>query len=132
MTEQRFVVANKKNFFKTINGNGLFLAQFPLSKKTQIFLAIIFPVSNNKKRNTDDHGSISSMFYIHLLHSKINKAYKYTDDLTVFFTLSGSTRVKAVHKMLVKLTPGFRIVICFMETSKPFFAFKFNVTFVNQ
>jgi len=30
---------------------------------------------------------------------------KGTDDLTVFFTLSGSVSVKAAHKTLVKLTP---------------------------
>jgi hypothetical protein len=35
----------------------------------------------------------------------IPKAQKDTDDLTVFFTLMGSTSVKAVRKMLVKLTP---------------------------
>jgi len=31
---------------------------------------------------------------------------KKTDNFTVFFALLGSTRVKALCKMLVKLTPG--------------------------
>jgi len=35
------------------------------------------------------------------------ESVKDTDDLTVFFMLSGSTSVKAAHKMLVKLTPNF-------------------------
>ncbi len=34
------------------------------------------------------------------------KSIKDTDDLTVFFMLSGSTSAKAVHRMLMKLTPG--------------------------
>ncbi len=32
---------------------------------------------------------------------------RYTDDLTVFFTLSGSTSVKAERRMLMKFTLGF-------------------------
>jgi hypothetical protein len=46
--------------------------------------------------------SISSTF----LCSQIPKAQKNTDDLDVFFALSGSACVKAARKMLVKLTPG--------------------------
>jgi hypothetical protein len=33
------------------------------------------------------------------------KSIKYTNDLNVFFTLSGSSCAKAVHRTLVKLTP---------------------------
>jgi len=51
-------------------------------------------------------GSISSTFYVQLLHPQIPKAYKDTDDLTVLFTLSGPAHAKAAHRMLVKLTPG--------------------------
>jgi len=57
--------------------------------------------------NTSDvHGSISPTFYANLLNAKVPKAQKDTDDLTVIFALLGSARVKALHKMLVKLTPG--------------------------
>jgi len=34
--------------------------------------------------------------------------HKNTDDLTVFFTLLGSVRVKAVHRMLMKLSPDIK------------------------
>ncbi len=34
------------------------------------------------------------------------KSTKKTNNLTVFFALSGSARVKAVSRMLMKLTPG--------------------------
>jgi len=36
---------------------------------------------------------------------QIPKAQKKTDNLTVFFALSGSVCVKAAHRMLIKLTP---------------------------
>jgi len=49
-------------------------------------------------------GSISSTFYVQLLRPQIPKAQKDTDDLTVFFTLSGSTSVKAACKTLMKST----------------------------
>jgi len=49
-------------------------------------------------------GSISSTFYVQLLRLQIPKAQKDTDDLTVFFTLSGSTSVKAECKTLMKST----------------------------
>jgi len=49
--------------------------------------------------------SISSTFYEQLLRSQIPTSVKNTDDLTVFFTLLGSTSVKAVLRMLVKSTP---------------------------
>jgi len=45
------------------------------------------------------------------------KSVKDTYDLTVFFTLSGSTSVKAAHKTLVKLTPG------------PIFSYSFIIQF---
>jgi len=35
------------------------------------------------------------------------KSVKKIGNLTVFFMLLGSARVKAVHRMLVKLTPAF-------------------------
>jgi len=35
-----------------------------------------------------------------------SKSAKKTDNLSVFFAPLGSVRVKAAHKMLVKLTPG--------------------------
>jgi len=50
-------------------------------------------------------GSILSTFYVQLLRMQIPKALKDTAELTVFFTLLGSTSLKAVCKMLVKLTP---------------------------
>jgi len=46
------------------------------------------------------------MLYVQLLRTQIPKALKDTNDITVFFTLLGSTSVKAAQKMLVKLTPG--------------------------
>jgi len=46
------------------------------------------------------------MFYEQLLHEKILKAQKDTDDLTGIFMFLGSTCVKAVCKTLMKLTPG--------------------------
>ncbi len=33
-----------------------------------------------------------------------------TADLTVFFAHSGSTRVKAVHRTLIKLSPGVNVI----------------------
>jgi hypothetical protein len=48
--------------------------------------------------------SVSSTFYKQLLCVQIPKAQKDTDDLIVFFALLGSVRVKAAHKLLVKLT----------------------------
>ncbi len=39
------------------------------------------------------------------MFAQIQRAQKGTDDLTVFFTLLGSARVKAVCKMLVKSNP---------------------------
>ncbi len=34
------------------------------------------------------------------------KSAKKTDNLTVFFAISGSTHAKAARRMLIKLTPG--------------------------
>jgi len=43
------------------------------------------------------------MFYIHAAFAcKDPKSTKSTDDLTIFFALLGSARVKALRKMLVK------------------------------
>ncbi len=38
---------------------------------------------------------------------QINQELNDTYDLTVFFTILGSTSVKSVHKALMKLTPDF-------------------------
>ncbi len=57
----------------------------------------------------DSRGSISSTFYVQLLRLQIPKALKDTYDLTVFFTLLGSTSVKAVRRTLMKLTPDYFI-----------------------
>jgi len=51
---------------------------------------------------------MSSTFYIQLLCLQIQKAYKDTDDFPVFFTLLGSTSVKALRRTVVKLTQGLR------------------------
>jgi len=45
------------------------------------------------------------MFYLQLLQMQISKVQK-DWNLTVFFALSGSERVKAACKMLIKLTTG--------------------------
>jgi len=54
-------------------------------------------------------GSISSMFYVQLLRGLIPKCKK-SVKLSIFFTLLGSTRVKAAHKALVKLTPRLNFI----------------------
>jgi hypothetical protein len=61
--------------------------------------------TNIYRKDHIDQGSISPMFYEQLLHTKIPKAQENTDDLTVFFVLLRSARVKAAHKMFVKSTP---------------------------
>jgi len=38
------------------------------------------------------------------------KSTKRLDELTVFFALLGSVSAKAVHRMLVKLTPGLNFI----------------------
>jgi len=48
---------------------------------------------------------MSSTFYAQLLREKVAKAQKDTDDLTVFFKHLGSSNIKAVPKMLMKLAP---------------------------
>jgi len=50
--------------------------------------------------------SISSMFYEQLLHAQIMQGQKKTDNLTVFFMLLGSARIKAASRTLIKLTPS--------------------------
>jgi len=57
-----------------------------------------------QKRFFDNLGSISTTFYAQLLQAQIPKAQKNTFKL---FALLRSALVKAAHKMLVKLTPGF-------------------------
>jgi len=49
--------------------------------------------------------SISSMFCKQLLHAQIPKVQKKTFNLTVFFALSRSARIRAARRMLMKLTP---------------------------
>jgi len=69
--------------------------------------------------------SISSMFYIQLLHPQIPKAEKDTDDLTVFLMLLGSTSVKAARKMLMKLTPdlsGVQCIACSVKVGYDFYS----------
>ena len=50
--------------------------------------------------------SISPTFYEQLLCTKIPKAQKKLLNLTVFFALLGSVRIKAALRTLVKLTPS--------------------------
>jgi len=59
---------------------------------------------NPLKERQRYYGSISSTFYVQLLHAQSPKLYNDTDDLSVFFTLSGSRSVKAARRTLVKLT----------------------------
>ncbi len=56
--------------------------------------------------NKGEQGLISSTFYVQLLHSRSPKSQNDNADSTVFFACSGSTIVKALHRMLMKLTPG--------------------------
>jgi hypothetical protein len=49
--------------------------------------------------------SNSSTFYSKLLLAQSQKHEKKIDSLTAFFALLGSMHVKALHKMLAKLTP---------------------------
>ncbi len=53
--------------------------------------------------------SRSGLNFINVLHTAFMRAYprsiKKTVKLSIFFTLSGSTSVKAASKILVKLTP---------------------------
>ena len=51
------------------------------------------------------HQHFTSSFY----ECRSTKAQKDTDNLTVFFALLGSWRIKAAHNWFVKLTPG----LCF-------------------
>jgi len=50
-------------------------------------------------------GSISPMLYEQFLSPQIPKAQKNTIKLSVFFMRFGSLHIKAVYKMLVKLSP---------------------------
>jgi len=53
-----------------------------------------------------NQGSISPMFYKHLLHTRSHKCKKYSQVVSLF-ALLGSARIKAARKMLIKLTPGY-------------------------
>ncbi len=61
--------------------------------------------------NLSNHlGSISSMFYKQLLCTLIPKVQKKTDNLPVFFALSGSIQVKAAFRTSMPLTPGLNFI----------------------
>jgi len=51
-------------------------------------------------------------FYAQLSGAKIPKVAKDSVDLSVFFALLGSARIKAAHEMLVKSTPEHDFVNC--------------------
>jgi len=58
----------------------------------------------NEEEEIQHEVSISPTFnYLKHLHTQITKAQKKTDGFTVFFVLFRSGRIKAAHKMLVKL-----------------------------
>ncbi len=52
---------------------------------------------------------MNGLNFINVLHTAFAlvdpKSVKDTDDLTIIFTLLGSTGAKAVHRILMKLTP---------------------------
>jgi hypothetical protein len=56
-------------------------------------------------QNNNIQGSNSPLFYKQFLCKKIPKVQKDTDNLTVFFALLGSVRVKAAHKNIDKIDP---------------------------
>jgi len=61
--------------------------------------------------NLSNHlGSISPMFYEQLLRTQIPKVQKKTDNLPVFFALSGSVWVKAAFRTSMKLTTGLNFI----------------------
>jgi len=56
-------------------------------------------------------GKLTGVNFINILQAALTlanpkSAKKKTNNLLAFYLLSGSAQVKAVHKMLVKLTPG--------------------------
>ena len=55
-------------------------------------------------------GSISQTFYKQLSRVQIPKSAKKLLNLNVFSALLGSARVKAARRMLLKLTPGGKII----------------------
>jgi len=56
-------------------------------------------------------GSISSTFYMQLLHAQIPNAQKIQGSCQSFLALLGSAHVKSVGKMLVKSAPGRRFAV---------------------
>ncbi len=60
--------------------------------------------------------SISSIFYAKLLQAQISNAQKDSQVNAVFFALLRPTWVKALHKMLMKLTPGVNFTNIFMQS----------------
>jgi len=59
---------------------------------------------------TNDQGSISPTINRQHLRVQIPKALKDTYNLTEFLRFLGSLHIKAAHKMLMKLTPGYNPV----------------------
>jgi hypothetical protein len=82
-------------------------AKYPMT----FFVFSVFPAPDSPLQISQNFTyqhlvSISSMFYRKLLHAHIPKAKKKTIyNLTVFFALFGSARIKAAHKTFMKLTP---------------------------
>ncbi len=64
--------------------------------------------------------SISPMFYVQLLRSKVPKAPNDTADLTVFFAHSGSKNIKAASKTLMKLSPSLFLFLIVGQSYKTF------------
>jgi len=61
----------------------------------------------------DEQGSISPSFYEQLLHAKITKAQKYSNDLTVFSALLGSMLIIATRNHVGEIAPSKRgRVVC--------------------
>jgi hypothetical protein len=78
---------------------------YEYSKSNIAVLNIFIKDPFYSKIKRDEQVSISSTFYEQLLRAEIPKAKKKTENLAVFFALSGSVRVKAACRMLMILTP---------------------------
>ncbi len=81
-----------------------------LDIKLNIVLKHNFLLSKSFKLVLKESKSRSGVNFINVLCTAFTlvdpKSVKKIDNLTVFFTLLGSARVKAVRRTLVKLTPG--------------------------
>jgi hypothetical protein len=71
---------------------------------------------------------VSDIKVINVLHTAFTladpKSIKKTVKLSIFFTLSGYTSVKAVCRMLMKLTPGINLFILIFYFNTYFIAIK--------